>query len=225
MTNDSEIKLPELLLQLMQEKGVTVEKLTFVTNIPHRFVAALLAGEFKKLPAKPYVRGYLLKIAAALNVEAPVLIRAYKESTELKSSGEADRLPVNRFAIQKLNKNFIIIFLILLLVGGFLTWRINDILGTPSLGVNLPEDTFSTQAEMLKISGEISPGDKLTLNQEIVYTDDAGKFEKEISLLPGLNTFEFSVKRFLGRETRVVRQVFYEEQVNENFESDEPQNP
>ena len=213
MMDNNEAKISELLGQLMQEHGITVEKLAFTTNIPHRFVAALVNGDFKRLPAKPYVGGYLSKIAAALNVDSTVLLKAYKESTEIMRSGENDKLPVNRFAIQNINKNFIIVFLVVILVVGFLSWRMKDILGTPSLRVSLPETTLVSQEQVIKVSGQVSSGDQLTLNREIVYTDEVGVFEKDINLTPGLNTLEFDVKRFLGRETKVIRQIFYEEQL------------
>ncbi len=195
----------------MEERGVSVEKLSLMTNIPHRFIVSLLEGDFKRLPAKPYVRGYLLKVATALNVDSAFILKTYKDTTEIKSSGEEDRLPTNRFAIQKINKNFIIVLLILIVVVGFIAIRVKDILGTPTLEVSLSHEIFITQERTIKVIGNVNPKDRLTLNQEIVYTDDAGRFEKEINLSPGLNTLEFEAKRFLGKQTKVVRQVFYEE--------------
>ena len=214
MNNKEPRHISELLKELMEERNVTIEKLSLGTSIPHRFIAALLEADFKRLPAKPYIRGYLLRIASSLNVDPAFILKSYKDTMEIRSSGEKDRLPVNRFAIQKINKNFIIVFLILIVIAGFLAFRMKDILGTPTIEVSLPENTFIAQERSIKVSGRINPKDRLTLNQEIVYTDDAGKFEKEINLSPGLNTLEFDAKRFLGRETKIIRQVFYEEPVN-----------
>ncbi len=213
LNNNKTRHISELLQELTQERSISVDKLALVTNIPRRFVVALFEGDFKKLPAKPYVRGYLTRIAAAMSIEPTILIKAYKDSTEVRSSGEKDVLPANRFAIEKINKNFIIVFLIIVVIAGFLAWRAKDILGRPSIEVNLPETTLVTQEQVIKISGAINPKDRLTLNQEMIYTDEAGKFEKEVGLSPGLNTLEFDVKRFLGRETKIVKQILYEEPV------------
>lgn len=215
MINNNETRhISELLKELIEERNVTIEKLSLVTSIPHRFIVALLEADFKKLPAKPYVRGYLLRISSALNVDPIFILKSYKDTMEIRSSGGKDRLPVNRFAIQKINKNFIIVFFILIVIVGFLAFRMKDILGTPTIEVSLPINTFITQERSIKVSGRIDSKDSLTLNQEIVYTDDAGRFEKEINLSPGLNTFEFGAKRFLGQETKIIRQVFYEESVS-----------
>ena len=83
-------------------------------------------------------------------------------------------------------------------------------MGTPTLQVNLPENPYSTTDQTLKITGRMNAKDKLTLNQEIVYTNQDGTFQKDVTLSPGLNTFEFNATRFLGRETKIVRQVVYE---------------
>jgi cytoskeletal protein RodZ len=210
MTNNEPKNISQLLIELLKERGITVEKLAIITNIPQRFIAALLNGEFKKLPAKPYVRGYLIKIAGVLNVKPEDLLKSYQDTTEITSSGERDRLPVNRFALQRVNNNFLITLFILAAAASFLTWRMKDILGTPTLQLNLPANTLVTQEESLKITGRINPKDRLTINQEIVYTDNTGQFEKTISLSPGLNLLEFNVRRFLGREIKAVRQIYYE---------------
>lgn len=210
MNREGQKGISELLKELLEKRGINPEKLSYATNIPTRFIVALLEDDFKKLPAKPYVRGYLIKIAATLGVTDEVIMEAYRESAEIRSSGGKDKLPMNRFAIQKINKNFIIWTIIILGLLIFLGLRINDIMGTPSLQVDLPENPFSTTDQIIKITGRVSAKDKLTLNQEIVYTNQDGSFEKEVTLSPGLNTFEFDATRFLGRETKIVRQVVYE---------------
>src|SRR3989344_1576413 len=211
MTREWQKGISELLGELLAERGINPEKLSYVTNIPTRFITALLEGNFKELPAKPYVRGYLIKIAAALGVENEVIMGAYRESMEIRSSGGKDRLPMNRFAIQKINKNFVVGTVIVAGLLIFLGLRINDIMGTPTLQVNLSESPSTTTNQTLKITGKMSARDKLTLNQEIVYTNQDGTFQKDVTLSPGLNTFEFDATRFLGRETKIVRQVVYEE--------------
>jgi len=219
MTTNSEYKkISEVIQDLMEGKGITVERLSYTTNIPKRFITALKEGNLKALPAKPYVRGYLLKIAAALEVEPDVILEAYQESTEIKTSGEKDRLPVNRFVIHKISKSFLIGLLAILIIIVFLVIRFKDIVGTPSINIALPDNTLVSKEEVLEIRGSINPRDRLTLNQEIVYTDDSGNFKAEVSLSPGLNTLEFDVKRFLGRETKVTKQIFYEipEDINNN---------
>jgi len=200
--------LGEALRDLMKSRGVGPQKLSSVTDVPKRFIDAILQGDMDRLPPRPYIRGYLFKISNALGADNDALWQVYRSSAETLSSGEKDRLPVNRFAIKKLGSNATIIILVGLLVAGFIGMNINRILGRPTLDVNIPE---TTDQQILRVDGLINPRDRLTLNEELIYTDEEGNFTKDVQMEPGVyNTLTFRVKRYLGREITVVKQVFYQ---------------
>ncbi len=201
--------LPELLKDLITARGTSADKLALSTNIPRRFINSLLEGEYRGLPSKPYIRGYLIKIASALEVDPDVLLQSYGASTDLPSSGKKDNLPVNRFALKSLNKNrgLVAAAAIIILLIGVLAFRFNDIIGAPQITVNVPETTV---VNPLHVTGKVKPGDQITINSEVVYPADDGSFEKDVLLERGPNTIEFDVKRFLGRETKVVKRVIYQ---------------
>lgn len=199
--------ITELLNELMKERRVSADKLADTTDIPKRFIISLMEGHPDQLPAEPYVRGYLFKIAEALKVDPHILWQSYRTTSEFHSSGDEDRLPTNRFAFKKIRTSRIVAFLFVVMVLVFVGVRFNDILGRPTIDINLPE---STSEETITVSGNVAAGDRLTLNNEVVYPDEEGMFEKRVQLEPGLNTLEFKIKRYLGQETTVIKQVFYQ---------------
>jgi cytoskeletal protein RodZ len=204
-------KLPKIITELMAAQEIDLEKLAYLTDIPLRFLIALQNGDLNNLPGFPYTRGYLIKIAAALNTEPEPLLRGYKELVQSSgTSKENDKLPGNRFVGKPVNKNLIGLVLITAVFLIFIISRFDAILGIPTLTLSIPNSTLITKSEALKISGKINPGDILTLNKETVYADADGNFESEINLNPGLNTLEFEVKKFLGRNAKFTRQVFYQ---------------
>ena len=188
--------ISEILINVMRDRKVSVEALSNATDIPKRFIDSLISGDFGNLPAKPYVRGYLFKIAEALRIDENSLWQSYKSSASLTTSGEHDRLPSHSFLV--------------IVVLAFLGFRFNDILGKPDIDVSLPE---STTEETIIVSGNVKSGDTLTLNDEVIYPDGEGFFEKRVQLEPGLNTLEFRVKRYLGRESSLTKQVFYNPEI------------
>lgn len=190
----------------MEAKGLDVGKLADLTDVPQRFISSLVSGDFNDLPSEPYIRGYLFKIAGILEADPNLLWRSFRQSSEIRSSGSGDILPANRFGLKKMSSRKIWILLAALVLVGFLGFRINSILGKPTIDVSLPEITAS---QVVKVTGQVNPDDTLTLNNEVIYADKSGRFEKEIQLEPGLNTLEFKVKRYLGRETKEVKQVLY----------------
>jgi len=205
--------ISEILTEVMNERGVSIDALSNATDIPRRFIDSLVEGNFENLPAKPYVRGYLFKIAEALRIDQSVLWQGYRNSADLATSGEKDRLPVNRFAFRKIRTSRLIALFLLLILLAFVGFRYNDILGRPTIDVTIPE--FTTENTII-ITGNVRPGDTLTLNEEVIYPNEEGYFEKRVQLeREVLNTFTFKVKRFLGQETTVVKQVFYQPAISQ----------
>lgn len=204
--------LQELLKEQVTIKGYNVERLTRVTGIPERYLEGLLSGDYSKLPPAPYVRGYLMAIAPLLDLNAEELWEEYKKEEWLKKSGALDKLPTNRFAIKSISKKKIVaaIFGILLII--YLGWNIGHLLGKPKLEIINPSlETITTEESTIKLIGYINPADKLLINTEEIVTDSNGLFTKDYSLQAGLNTIEFLAKRFLGKETKVVKQIIYQQ--------------
>lgn len=200
-----------MLTEILQEKNINLAKLSELTGISERFLKALIEDKYEKLPAAPYIRSYLFKIADALNADGEKLWQEYQKSTLLKKSGSNDHLPLNRFSPKPLNKK-IIITLILLVIAGYIAFQYKLFLGKPTLSLlgQLATSTNPVIAESnLKIEGLVKSGDQLTINKENTYVDENGYFQKDFSLQPGLNVVQFQIKRFLGRETTVTKQVLY----------------
>ncbi|MDI6820571.1 MAG: helix-turn-helix domain-containing protein [Patescibacteria group bacterium] len=206
-----EIKnLSAILVEALRTKSLTIEKLSSMTGISERFLNLLLEENFKKLPAAPYVHGYIIKIADVLNMNGEKLWQEYlKDHNSINRSGKKDKLPQNRFVNKSFNKKTVIVVLIIVLILLYVIIRLPSILGKPPLTLaNIANNAIVTNPEY-QITGKINPSDKLTINNGIVFADPEGNFQKTIKLDPGFNTFEFKVKNILGRETALTKQVFY----------------
>jgi len=204
--------LSSLILETLRAKNLSVEKLSQMTGVPERFLNLLIEERFEKLPAAPYVRGYLLKIAQALNLEGNRLWGEYlKDNALIRRSGKKDELPPNRFALSVItvNKKIIAFVGVLLILGIFVAIRLPSILGVPELIVDV-EDDVVTSSSVITLSGTIELKDQLTINGELIYPDSNGAFTKTVTLEPGFNTFVFNAKRFLGKERTAVKQIFYQ---------------
>lgn len=215
MINDQSKNLSELITETLELRNLDVKKLSELTDIPTYYLTALIDGELSKLPAAPYIRGYLIKIAEILRIDSDVFLRAYKQEISLrplKTSGPEDKLPFNRYALKPLHrKTAIIAGIILLLAITYFVWRIDDFLGTPQIEIISPaSDNFIVNIPSIKLLGRVELRDKLTINNEEILADKTGYFEKDFPLQVGINTVEFKIKRFLGKEVKVLRQVIYQ---------------
>ncbi|HPW34382.1 MAG TPA: helix-turn-helix domain-containing protein [Candidatus Paceibacterota bacterium] len=209
-----EIKpLKEILRDEMKAKGFNVQKLSEITNIAPNYIRALLDNDFEKLPAAPYVHGYLESIAKELDIETEPLWQEYQKESGMKRSGPFDKLPINRYAQKPFNKKTLIITIFVLIVLAFALPHIADFFGKPSLEIYWPpSDQYKTMDEVVILKGRIAnPQDKILVGEGEVVVASDGIFEKEVRLDPGCkNVFDFTVKRFLGLSTTVKRTICYE---------------
>ncbi|MBI2515110.1 helix-turn-helix domain-containing protein [Candidatus Wolfebacteria bacterium] len=213
MSDIQQKTLREILTETIDLRGLTIERLAELTNIPERYLTALRDGDLKRLPPGPYVRGYLMKIAEILEIDGRILWDVYKKQHPLRTSGIEDRLPRNRFALKRFKKKAVVWAIIIGLIVIYLIWQGKDFFGTPSIEiVNPVSDNAVVNSASIRLTGEVNPKDKLMVNNEEVLVEASGRFEKEFPLQPGVNTAEFKVKRFLGKETKVVRQIIYQPQ-------------
>lgn len=212
MTNNPK-NIGELLSEIMETRGLSVDRLAELTNINKRYINGLLSNDLKSLPAGPYVRGYLLKIAEVMETDAEPLQMAYREF-ELRTSGRYDKLPDNRFAIPRSKRGLAATVVVVSTLVILIALRWNSLMGIPVIEVNIPEkigerDYLETRDSSFIIEGRVNQKDSLFINNEPIPVDYDGAFSKDIILNEGLNTLEIRAKRFLGRETAVIRKLFY----------------
>lgn len=203
--------LKDFICEKLEAKGFNLEKIFQATGIPKHYLESILKGEWHKLPAAPYTKGYFKKLESILELESGSLWHFYQDEAEIKVSGSLDKLPENRYAIKNNSRKLIFPILAIFFLGIYLVLNATRLLGIPKLTITSPlnETVISTLPTIL-LAGEINSKDKLTINSEDVYVDEGGKFQENYKLQAGLNTFEIVAKRFLGKESKVFKQIIYQ---------------
>ncbi|MFH0890739.1 MAG: helix-turn-helix transcriptional regulator [Candidatus Liptonbacteria bacterium] len=202
------LDFPSFLRDKMKEHNMSLRRLSETTGISLEYLELLLKGNLENLPPVPYLRGYLSRIAETLEFE-PEIWWEYFRQAELKSSGPRDALPRNRFAPQPVSKHiwWMVVVVVALAYFGF---RFTAIFGKPVLLVENPlSDMIQTEESPIVLRGQMKYGDQVFINSESVPLEN-NSWRKEVPLQPGLNTFEIKATKFLGRETKTIRQIFYE---------------
>jgi lambda repressor-like predicted transcriptional regulator len=214
--------LTNLILEALKLKGLTIDKLSQMTGVSERSLALLLEEKFEKLPPLPYVHGYLVKIAEALNLDGQKLWQEYlKNNSEIRQSGKEDILPPNRFAIPKINKKVAVGLAAAVIILGYLAFRLPGFFDQTEMTISdLNGNPTIVQNSNFTAHGIINPSDELTINGEAVYPDKDGNFQKNILLQPGFNNIVFQTKKLLGKTYTITKQVFYQtKDNNENVQA------
>lgn len=207
-----EIKtLKEILREEMRIKGLTPEKLAETAEIAPKYINALIDSDFSQLPPAPYVRGYLEKIADALGIDFDMLWHYYDREARIARSGKNDVLPTNRYAIKPVNKARLAIGAVAVIALAYFFPILIDFFGRPSLEITAPaQDQLVVATQEYMLEGRVKRAqDRVYVNQTEIDVRPDGSFSKQVFLDEGKNTYEFRAKRFLGRETSTIRNIFY----------------
>ncbi len=195
----------------MKEKGVSLKKLTELTGIAPSHIENMLRGDFEGLPSAPYFRGYLIRIGNVLDFSGEEWWKKIKEENNVRNSGPADSLPENRFMKRSAPKWLWLVVPAAIVVVAYLALELPRVLGKPALTIAYPtENPFTTTSSTVTFHGTVANADSLDLNGSPVTIAPDGSWQENVLLQDGLNTFQISAKKFLGRETDLLEQVLYQ---------------
>jgi len=138
-----------------------------------------------------------------------------KKEGVIKNSGELDTLPRNRFIKQSPPKYLWWIgAAVIVLI--YLAFQAPRIFGKPTLMVISPDaNPYVTTSSTFTLAGTVTGADSLYLvgangEQEQIIIAADGSWQKGVLLGIGPNPFQISAKKFLGGETSITEQVFYQ---------------
>lgn len=196
--------------QRMRERGVPPKRISDISGISMKHIEALRHGDIERLPSAPYVRGYFTKLGSALDFDGAEWWERMKDESGPEELGPANEMPKNRFARKPIRK-FVIAGIVGFLLLSYLSFRSYEIIGKPIIEIASPHDQMSVvDANWISLKGTVKNADSFEINGEQIELGQNGVWEKTITLEPGINTIEFDAQKFLGRETKVIRQVVYQ---------------
>jgi hypothetical protein len=220
---NDELNFKNFLEEKLKDRGWNLKRLSEVSGISLNHLENLVNENFKALPAAPYIRGYLIRLSKILEFDYLIWWEYFQKQNNIKKSGKEDELPRNRFEPQLIFKP-VLISLIILLIVFYIVLRFNFILGKPVIGLNIGENILNTNESNFLLQGYVKNADKVFINSSEANIDSNGQFKKEILLQPGINTIEIRAQKILGRETKLIRQIFYEEKNKQNTSTETPPN-
>lgn len=202
--------LGSFLSERMRERGLTAKRLSELTGVSAKHLEALREGRFDQLPPAPYLRGYLMKLGQVLDFETDDWWESIKRAQPIKNPRQTDEMPKNRFKKESIKKYIIPSALAIILIFYF-GFRFSKIFGQPIITISYPSENVTiVNQNSVSIMGRVTDADTLKVNSETIPLGQNGDWQKIISLQPGMNTVEISATKFLGRETKIIRQIIYE---------------
>ncbi len=211
----NDIPFEQFFAEKIKERGVTLKKLAEMTGIAPAHIESLLRGDYESMPSAPYFHGYLEHLGMVLDFDGEEWWAKLKKEGVIKNSGELDTLPRNRFIKQSPPKYLWWIgAAVIVLI--YLAFQAPRIFGKPTLMVISPDaNPYVTTSSTFTLAGTVTGADSLYLvgangEQEQIIIAADGSWQKGVLLGIGPNPFQISAKKFLGGETSITEQVFYQ---------------
>lgn len=207
--------LGEYLRHVRESLNFSPRDVKNLTHIPERSLAALEAGNYEKLPADVYVKGFLKSLSQAYCVEVRGLLDQYEKERHLSRTVVSGKMAVEprktyrlpRFVLTP--KVLTAIFVSMLVLGSlsYLFWQVRSVSAAPELAVSYPPSDLTIATNSLLLRGTTEPGARVFVNAQEILVDEKGEFREVLNFVEGSNQMLVRAENKFGKSSTLRRTV------------------
>ncbi len=198
------LTLGEKLRKLRNEFRMSLTDVSKATRIQVKYLEFLESGQYEKLPAEVYVRGFLRSYARYLNIDEQALVKLYERERNIRENLGQEASARPQYAFQPLSfvltsRSLVVGGIVILVFGAFfyLFQEFKSFAAEPKLIVVEPQNGAVTDLQEIEVTGRTDKGARVTLNGQGVFVDDEGGFSDTLLVRTGVNTIVVrTVNRF-----------------------------
>lgn len=200
--------LGERMKKARDEKRLTLGEISRNTNVQVKYLEFLEEGNYSKLPADVYVKGFLRNYASFMNISSEALLKSYERERQIeknirKDNVESKDIEPIKFSSFIITPKIIVIFLSAIFVlSGFvyLYKQVDNFVSVPRLVIVKPLDGENVEGRVVRVNGIAEKDAKVTVNGQSIIVNENGEFSEEIGLGEGLNTITVVAKNKFEKE-------------------------
>ena len=204
------IKLGQKLREIRIQRGLSLDEVTRTLKIRPAFLSAIERGEYHKLPASAYARGFIANYAEYLGVSKKDALALYRREVDESKAyivlperfSEPADLVLPRFKIQYTT---LVVLFAFFLFAGYITYSYKD--GFTNSPLMLELSTVSATAGTVTIRGKSNPYASVSVNKAPVYVEGDGTFIKSLSVFPGKTNITITAINRFGKSTTIEKTV------------------
>lgn len=189
------LTLGEKMRRIRNEKRIILPEIAKNTKIQLEYLEYLENGDYNKLPADVYVRGFLKSFADYLGVNEEYLIKSFNKEKSIQKNIEGgskekvkpDKINLSRFSITPKIISIFFISLFFLALMFYLYRNLNNFVSNPELIIMNPATDSIINDTKVLVKGKTDIGNDLFINNQLVLVDDEGVFSENVVLREGKN--------------------------------------
>ncbi len=205
-----------LLKEARVSKGYSLAEVEEAIKIRAKFLTAMEADDFRRLPSPSIVRGFVHNYAEFLGLNSQTILAFLRR--QMAEVPKASFLPkgmaesMNRSLFQLTPGKFL-----LLLVGGLVTiflvylgLQYRQMRLPPYLSLESPKDNIVTSEKRVEVIGKTDPDATVMVDSVSVLVRSDGRFFNTISLESGVNKITVVATSRFGKTTTLTREIGYQ---------------
>jgi len=202
--------LGEQMKKVREERRLSLVEISRNIRVQVKYLEYLENGDYVKLPAQVYVKGFLRNYAVFMGINSQNLIRQYEREQKIQQNIKKEVFEKNEIRPIKFSsfivtpKKIMVSLGLLVVFLGFiyLYKQINNFVSTPRLSVMTPTDGISVESRTVRVAGVAEKGAQLFINDQSILVSEEGKFSEDIDLREGLNSITVVARNKFEKETR-----------------------
>lgn len=203
------LTLGERLKKMRTDRRLGLNDVSKSTRIQAKYLQYLEDGNYAKLPADVYVKGFLRSHAQFMGVSEKSLIKQYEREQGIQKNignvkvEEIRREPLRLSGWAITPKMLIVFFIVLFVSAGFfyLYSEINNFVSVPRLVILKPSDGSSIESASAHVTGVAEKDAIVSINDQFVMVNDKGEFSEDVGLQNGVNTITVKAKNRFDKES------------------------
>ncbi len=201
----------QLLKETRIAKGFSLEQIERATKIRAKFISSIELDDYRKLPAVPYVQGFIKNYGDFLGLRSTTLLALFRRQYLKKKKKESDSIeqPLTESG-WKLTPNKVILTLVVILIlilSYYFYSQYRSLHQPPPLTLQSPKEDLIVKQDSVPVYGDTDPDATISINNEPILVKSDGKFYKDIALTQGNNTIVITVTSRAGEKTTLTRKI------------------
>lgn len=189
------LTLGEKMKKLRNDFRTSLQEVSKATHIQVKYLEHLENGEYDKLPADVYVRGFLRSYARYLNIDEQAFIKLYERERHIQENLGRDtkKFETASFSPASLvitSRTVVVGIIALLVLGAFfyLYREFQSFAAVPRLVILSPHNGEKVETSEVTVNGKTDKGSQVSINNQAVFVGNDGVFSDKLILQPGMNS-------------------------------------
>jgi len=190
------------------QKRYSKSKLEDATKIKSGFIEALENENWDRLPEYPVLQGFVGSISKSLDLDKKQAIALLRRDYPPKVLSINPKPDVSEKFVWSPKLTFLLgVFIISLMVLGYLLFQYISFITPPTLSIDSPSDGQIVRNVSLKVVGMVDKDATVLVNNQPALLDEQGSFSATIEIFDGTEEVIIKATSRSGKETVVRRKI------------------